>query len=168
MTDQVEQQTAISLAQARQAHREAIVAAEQAAFDAEELAMHAELAGRRVTRLARALAILNGEEVPEVRDIAPAVALHAAVPTPAPPAPPGMSVAEQIAARKAEGDPLAKRTAESAAELHDAPPPANRNHGPQCPGCGTPGSLQQTMISIKGMLYPGIACRVCGHQKAAI
>jgi hypothetical protein len=169
MSESIEVSTAISLAQARDKIRDLQVAAEMAALAAADAVAAVEAQTRKVEKLERILAILRDEVPPPIT-----VGNHppeiSSKPAPAPaPVAPGQSVAEQVAARAAAGDELAQRSVQGGKEDRDAPPPINRNHGPPCPGCGTPGKLEQRMVMINGRgPFNAIVCTACGHQKASI
>lgn len=164
MTLSLEQTTATQLATARKELAESAALAELAVLGALEAQAKAAGLQTRVARVERALAILRGEE-PAV--ISPLVA-HKPDLNPVKVPYMATSVAEQAAAARAAGDPLANRRVDNS----DTPPPkaANRaKEGPQCPGCGAYGTIQAIvkMIGDKGP-FSGYSCSDCGTEKLHI
>jgi hypothetical protein len=173
MSEDLTNQTRLNLATAKDAYRQALAKAELLEIEVLEARQAAELASAKASRLSKVLEILDSDYVPEPSP-AP-VERQAPVPqgqVQQPPDPePGLSVADQIAAKAAAGDELASRTVdESGPEDRNAPPPSNvPQAGPACTGCGRQGTLgmSQIMVGDRGP-FPAVVCNYCGHQKAMI
>jgi hypothetical protein len=161
-----EEEALKAVEQAKLEVRVAQITAAQAQLAAEEATVAVQLYANRLLSAERILAILQGNPEPQAtltRTVATPAGMSASAPAPEAPPPAGPSVFEQAQAAAAAGDPLAKRS--TAGEDRSAPPPANRNNGPICPGCGTPGTVRATMIHTKAGMMPGLSCSQCGHQK---
>jgi hypothetical protein len=173
MSEELTTQTRLNLATAKDEWKQALARAELLEIDVMEARQAAALANEKASRLSKVLAILDSDYVPEPIPVAPAPAQASPALPVAQPADPGTSVAEQIAAAAAAGDPLATRSADfsdGGREDRNAPPPANRPQtGPACPGCGRHGVLSQQMIMVgdRGP-FNAIVCGNCGHQKVMI